>query len=138
MSLDRFLKVQAQTYPVALAEVRSGKKVTHWMWFIFPQLASLGRSQTSKIFGIRDGAEAAAYLGHPVLSARLIKISRAMMQHEGTPPIQILGKTDALKLRSSATLFAAQGKDHAVFDDILRAFYGGTPCPLTLSILSRE
>ncbi|SMC89283.1 DUF1810 domain-containing protein [Primorskyibacter flagellatus] len=138
MSLDRFLKVQAQTYPVALAEIRNGKKMTHWMWFIFPQLASLGRSQTSEIFGISDGAEAAAYLAHPVLGTRLIEISRAMMQHEGTPPIQILGKVDALKLRSSATLFAAQSNDHAVFDDILGAFYGGTPCPLTLKLLSRE
>lgn len=138
MSLDRFLKVQAQTYPVALAEVRDGHKVTHWMWFIFPQLASLGRSETSKIFGIRDGAEAAAYLAHPVLGARLIEISQEMLRHSQTPPERILGKVDALKLRSSATLFAAQCNEKGVFDDVLSAFYGGTPCPLTLKELSRE
>ena len=133
-SLTRFHTAQADTYTTALAELRRGRKVTHWVWFIFPQLASLGRSATAKHYGIADLDEARAYLADPVLGPRLHEAARAMLAHEGEPAEAILGPVDALKLRSCATLFRAAGGG-ADFQALLDAFYGGQGCPLTLADL---
>lgn len=135
--LDRFLSAQEADYPTALAEVRAGRKVSHWMWYIFPQLASLGRSGRARHYGIADAAEARAYWAHPVLGARLEEISRAMLAHEGQRPEAILGNVDALKLRSSATLFEIAADGQGPFAALLDAFYGGARCPLTLEALGR-
>ena len=105
-SLDRFLEAQERMYPVALKEIQNGEKESHWMWYIFPQLRGLGRSQMAYSYGINGIEEAKAYLAHPVLSARLIEICEALLEHKGEDIEDILGDIDAMKLRSSMTLFA--------------------------------
>ena len=130
-NLIRFVAAQEGTFETALSEIRSGRKTSHWIWYIFPQLKCLGRSQTAQEFGISNIDEAAAYLAHPILGPRLIEISEALLTHSGAAPETILGRTDALKLRSSATLFAATPAAPSVFQDVLKAFYHNTPCPLT-------
>lgn len=129
MSLQRFHEAQAGTYAAALSELQEGQKRGHWIWFIFPQLASLGRSGTAKFYGIADLAEARAYLADPVLAPRLIACAEAVLTHPERTAEQILGPVDALKLRSSATLFAAAGAD--VMDRVLATFYGGEHCAAT-------
>ena len=123
--LERFVAAQEGTHDAALAEIRRGRKAGHWMWWVFPQIAGLGRSETARRFAIRDMAEAEAYLAHPVLGARLVEAAEAMLLHAGTPPEAILGGIDALKLRSSMTLFAHVPGAPDLFRDVLRAFYGG-------------
>ncbi|MBU3261384.1 DUF1810 domain-containing protein [Roseovarius sp. PS-C2] len=134
MSLERFTDAQARVWPRPLEEIRAGRKTSHWMWYVFPQLCGLGHSPTAQHYGIADLDEARAYLAHPVLGSRLSEISRAMLDHSGTPPEAILGPVDALKLRSCATLFAAAGND-PVFEQILDGFYDGNPCEATLAML---
>lgn len=134
--LTRFHDAQALTYPTALAELRAGRKLTHWMWYIFPQLAALGRSGTAKFYGIADLIEARDYLDDPVLGARLHETAAAVLTHPDRTAEEIMGHVDALKLRSSATLFDAAGGGPE-FRQILTAFYGGEPCPLTLAALGR-
>ncbi|SNR42638.1 DUF1810 domain-containing protein [Paracoccus sediminis] len=136
-TLDRFLAAQDGVCDKALAELRRGRKQSHWMWFIFPQLRGLGRSAMAHRYGIVDLDEARRYLGHPVLGPRLSACGRAMLDHRDESADTILGPVDAAKLRSSATLFAAAGGDPRIFDDILTAFFGGRPCPLTLERLAR-
>ncbi|MBC7145023.1 MAG: DUF1810 domain-containing protein [Thioclava marina] len=135
---QRFHAPQARDYPTALRELRHGRKTTHWIWWIFPQLASLGRSPRAKEYGIADLDEARAYLADPVLRARLVEASEAVLTHAGTPIAQIMGEIDAVKLRSCATLFeaASNGKE-PVFARLLDTFYDGERCPLTLDALAR-
>lgn len=135
--LTRFHTAQESIFPTALAELQAGRKQTHWMWFIFPQLAALGRSPTAKQYGIETLAEARAYLADPVLGPRLAQAARALLAHPDKTAEGILGPVDALKLRSCATLFRAAGGG-AVFDEVLDRFYGGVACPLTLAELRRE
>lgn len=104
------------------------------MWFVWPQLRGLGRSATAQHYGIADKAEAQAYLAHEVLGTRLWEISRAMLKHVGRPAEEVLGHVDAMKLRSSATLFLAAGGCD-VFIALLEGFYGGEPCPRTLELI---
>lgn len=132
--LHRFHDAQARDQARALAELRAGRKVSHWMWYIFPQLAALGRSGTAKHYGIRDLAEARAYLADPVLAANLRAAAGAMLENAGTPPEAVLGAVDAMKLRSCATLFAAAGGGE-VFDRLLAEFFGGEADPATLAAL---
>ena len=134
MSLDRFTDAQERVWPGPLEEIQRGRKDSHWMWFVFPQLKGLGRSATALHYGIADRTEAEEYLAHPVLGPRLVEISRAMLSHSGTAPETILGPVDALKLRSSATLFEAAGGD-AVFARIIDAFHDGERCRKTLDLL---
>ncbi len=136
-ALDRFVEAQEASWDTALAELTEGRKRTHWMWFIFPQLASLGHSDMARYYGIADLAEARAYLAHPVLGARLHQGMAALLPHAGTPPDRIMGDIDALKLRSSATLFQAAGGP-GPWSDVLETFYAGAPCPLTLAALSPD
>ena len=133
--LDRFLAPQEQTFAAALSELRRGRKESHWMWWIFPQLAALGRSGAAKAYGIADLAEAKAYLAHPVLGPRLLEAARAMLAHRGRDPAAVLGGVDALKLRSCATLFAAVPGAPSEFRVLLDAFYGGEADPLTEAAL---
>ncbi|WP_404337708.1 DUF1810 domain-containing protein [Sphingomonas sp. MMS12-HWE2-04] len=106
-SLERFVEAQGPTYASALGEIRRGTKRSHWMWFIFPQLAGLGRSATAQFFGIRSADEAAAYLAHPVLGPRYVECVEALQDLRTSDPVAVLGEVDAMKLRSSLTLFEA-------------------------------
>lgn len=134
MDLDRFMTAQDRIWPTPLTEIRAGRKESHWMWFVWPQLRGLGRSATAERYGIADMAEAQAYLAHEVLGTRLWDISRAMLKHVGRPAEDVLGHVDAMKLRSSATLFLAAGGGD-VFTALLDGFYGDKPCPRTLDLL---
>ncbi|WP_417808948.1 DUF1810 domain-containing protein [Thioclava sp.] len=131
---QRFHAPQSRDYPIALRELRQGRKVTHWIWWIFPQLAALGRSQRAREYGIRNLAEARDYLADPILRARLVEASEAVLAHSDTGIEDIMGPIDALKLRSCATLFeaASNGKE-PVFSRLLETFYSGQRCPLTLA-----
>ncbi|MEZ5684529.1 MAG: DUF1810 family protein [Paracoccaceae bacterium] len=131
----RFHAPQTRDMPLALRELRQGRKLTHWIWWIFPQLASLGRSGRARDYGLRDLDEARAYLADPLLRAHLLEAVEAVLSHPDTPIDEIMGKIDALKLRSSATLFEAASPDAATrapFTQLLDTFYG-TRCPLTLA-----
>lgn len=133
MSLTRFVAAQDGVWETALAELRQGYKQTHWMWFVFPQLAALGRSERARFYGIADLAEAEAYLADAVLGPRLHAACGAVLAHPHLPPEQIMGRVDAMKLRSSATLFAMAGGGE-VFERVLAAFYAG-PDPETVSLI---
>ena len=124
-SLDRILEAQERMYEIALKEIKNGEKKSHWMWYIFPQLRGLGRSQMAYVYGINGLKEAKAYLAHPVLSARLIEISEALLDHKDEDIKDILGDIDAMKLRSSMTLFALISKDGSIFHQLLDCFYEG-------------
>ncbi|RJK97364.1 DUF1810 domain-containing protein [Paracoccus aestuarii] len=136
-SLDRFVTAQRGTHDAALAQLRRGRKTGHWMWFVFPQLRGLGRSQTAQVFGIADLDEARDYLAHPILGPRLRDCTAAMLGHDALTAEDILGPVDAMKLRSSATLFAAAGQGPEPFDRVIAQFYGGQPCQATLAMLGR-
>ncbi|MFW8593840.1 DUF1810 domain-containing protein [Cribrihabitans neustonicus] len=135
--LDMFVEAQDTVWPAVLSELSQGQKTSHWMWFVFPQLAELGRSHMAQLYGIEDLAEAKAYLNHDKLRARLVEVSRLMLSHQDKAPEQILGGIDAKKLRSSMTLFAAVPGAPSEFSQVLDAFYGGEPCPLTIKALAR-
>lgn len=129
---EHFVAAQDQVYPEVVAELRAGNKTSHWMWFIFPQLKSLGRSPMAQQFGIADLDEARAYLTHPVLGRRLIECTGLMLAHEGRTAHQILHSPDDLKFRSSMTLFAHAAADPAPFRQALETYYDGIEDPLTL------
>lgn len=133
--LARFVEAQRGSYDTALAELRAGHKASHWMWFVFPQVAGLGHSPTARHFAIRSAAEARAYLAHPLLGERLREATAALMDHRGTPAARIMGEVDALKLRSSMTLFAAVADDPAPFRAVLNGFYDGADDARTLALL---
>ena len=136
--LERFAAAQEPVYDQALAELRSGAKHGHWMWFVFPQLDGLGHSPTARHYAIRDLAEARAYLADPLLGARLAECTEAMLGWAGRRSAEaILGPIDALKLRSSMTLFeAADGND--LFGRALEGFYAGKRDQLTLDLLAAQ
>lgn len=129
--LARFLPRQAETHTQALTELTAGRKVTHWIWWELPQLRILGRSQRAHDYGLADLTEATAYLNHPLLGPRLIEMCNALLQHSATPIVDILGPVDALKTRSTATLFAAIEDADPVFSEVLTTFYEGSGCPET-------
>ncbi|HZU73324.1 MAG TPA: DUF1810 domain-containing protein [Acidimicrobiales bacterium] len=135
--LGRFVAAQDDegTYSRALDELRRGRKTTHWMWFVFPQLAGLGRSPTAVRFGITSLPEARAYLAHPVLGARLRECASVLAQSPAGSAEEILGPVDALKLRSSMTLFMRADPGEKAFAAVLDKFFGGSPDPLTDRLL---
>ena len=122
-------------YEQALAEIRAGRKRSHWIWFVFPQARGLGRSPMAERYGIASCAELDAYVNHPLLRARLLEISRALLSLPGNDPVAVLGNIDALKVRSSMTLFELTGAD-PVFGKVLDKYYGGSRDELTLGIVS--
>ena len=133
--LDRFLDAQRGDYAVALAEVRRGRKTSHWMWYIFPQIAGLGQSSTARYYSIRDLEEAREYYAHPVLGQRLREISGALLELRGSDPVAVFGGIDSMKLKSSMTLFAVAAPDDPLFQQVLDKYYGGEQDALTLRIL---
>lgn len=133
--LNRFLKAQELTYPWALREIKNGRKQTHWMWYIFPQLKELGRSATAKYYGIENLEEAKKYLAHPVLGTRLKEISEVLLNLETNDPYKVMGDIDALKLRSSMTLFAEIEGYDSVFWKVIDKYYGGNKDMNTIRIL---
>ena len=132
MDLERFVKAQNSggTYRQAVTELRQGRKTSHWMWFIFPQIAGLGRSAMAQAYAIRDLAEARAYLAHPVLGPRLVECAELVASHQGLSAQQIFGGIDAIKLRSSMTLFAQADPDQAIIKQVIEQYFDG-PDPET-------
>jgi uncharacterized protein (DUF1810 family) len=135
--LNRFVTAQDSggTYDQAVAELRRGRKASHWMWFVFPQVAGLGQTPTSRWFAISSLDEARAYLAHPVLGPRLLECAGIVAQAGGRTAEQIFGGIDALKLRSSATLFLRAAPDEPVFAEVLERFFGGEPDAATDRLL---
>jgi uncharacterized protein (DUF1810 family) len=133
--LDRFVVAQEVNYFDALAELRSGQKRSHWMWYVFPQIAGLGRSAMSERYGLHGEAEARAYLAHATLGHRLIECAEAILGIRNRSAREILGSPDDLKLRSCATLFARVSAAGSVFHRILDQYYNGEPDPQTIDRL---
>lgn len=132
--LARFASAQDADFPSALAEIQAGRKRSHWIWYIFPQMRGLGRRYNSQYYGIADRAEAEAYLQHPVYGPRLRQITQALLAHSDKSAVEILGGIDAQKVRSCMTLFDAIAPND-IFHQALQLFYGGQPCRLTLKML---
>nr|WP_294692778.1 DUF1810 domain-containing protein [uncultured Friedmanniella sp.] len=137
MDLERFVRAQDDggSYATALAELRRGRKVSHWMWFVFPQLAGLGRSSTARYYALGSLAEAQAYLAHPVLGARLVETARTVADLAGLTAEEVFGGIDAVKLRSSMTLFARAAPAEPVFAEVLDHYFDGVPDEVTESLL---
>ena len=133
--LERFVAAQDGVYAGALAELRAGRKTGHWIWFVFPQVAGLGRSEMSRIYAIGSLAEARAYLAHPVLGPRLRECVAALLATHGRSADEMLGSIDAVKLRSSMTLFLRADPDEPAFRAVLDRFYDGRPDAATDAIL---
>lgn len=141
-NLQRFADAQSRVYGQVTSELRTGHKRTHWMWFVFPQLRGLGHTPTAEYFGIASAGEARAYLAHPVLGPRLQECARLLRDHPGSEPATaILGAVDALKLRSSMTLFArcaGSESDRALFGAVLDRYYDGHSDARTVEMLSAD
>ena len=134
--LSRFVRAQDESYAQALAELARGRKQSHWMWYVFPQLDGLGSSPPSKFYAIKSEDEARAYLEHPVLGPRLAECAQAILSIEGSSARAILGSPDDLKLKSCATLFAHVSPPGSVFEQLLDKFYAGERDAATLRLLS--
>ena len=133
--LARFVSAQDGVYEIALSELRRGRKESHWMWFIFPQLDGLGRSATAKKYAIGSIEEARAYLAHPILGPRLFECCGALLSLHRLSSSHIFGYPDDAKLRSSMTLFSHAAEDRPEFDEVLAKYFDGTPDPQTLELL---
>ncbi len=132
--LERFVAAQAGSWDDAVAELRAGAKRSHWMWWIFPQIAGLGRSDTARYYAIASADEARAYLAHPLLGPRLVEAAETVARARGSADA-VMGSIDAVKLRSSMTLFAAVAADPAPFRAVLDRFYGGEDDAATQALL---
>ncbi|MGM9476176.1 DUF1810 domain-containing protein [Pedobacter sp. GSP4] len=133
--LEKFVVAQEHSYSTALSEISNGKKLSHWMWYIFPQIQGLGFSDTAKHYAIIDLKQASAYLKHPVLGRRLIEISDRLLIHQSLGAHEIFGSTDELKLRSSMSLFASLRNAPTVFQKVLDQFFEGKKDIATLRVL---
>ena len=136
MDLDRFLVAQEPVIVEVLRELKAGRKLTHWMWFIFPQLKALGRSETAIYYGLDGLKEAREWLDHPVLSKRLVDCTMTVLLHPDKSITSIMGTPDDLKLRSCMTLFQKADPTQTLFSDALRVFYDGAPDDQTIKLLS--
>lgn len=136
-SLKRFIDAQEKDYQIALSEIKMGRKRSHWMWYIFPQIQGLGVSETSQVYAIKDIYEAKEYLNHPVLGARLIEICNELLQLPGDNATAIFGSPDDIKLRSSMTLFASINNASPVFQSVLEKFFKGMKDSKTLRIIGK-
>ena|ERR1700750_3025205 len=135
-SLKRFTDAQENSYAAAFSEIQQGKKKSHWMWFIFPQIAGLGFSETSRYYAITDVQEATSFLKHPVLGPRLISISRELLSLKTNDAHQVFGGPDDLKLHSCMTLFSSLPDADPVFQKVLEKFFNGRKDLKTLQIIS--
>lgn len=131
--IERFLKAQENSYSSALAEIKNGRKESHWMWYIFPQIKGLGRTGNSQYYGIRDIEEAKEYLGNPILKSHLYELCEILLQQPHNNATMIFGHIDSKKFRSSMTLFDIAEPD-SIFADLLAKYFAGIRCPLTLKI----
>ena len=136
--LERFVEAQAPVYAAVLRELGAGRKTSHWMWFVFPQLRSLGRSATAKFYGLEGREEASAYWQHPLLGARLGECTRLVLATAGRTAHEIFGSPDDLKLRSCMTLFDVVAPAEPAFRAVLDRFYGGEADPMTLAEIGRR
>ena len=136
--LERFVRAQDEggTYERALRELQAGRKTSHWMWFVFPQIQGLGRTDRARQYAVSGLAEARAYLEHPLLGARLKESCRALLDLEGLSAADVLGDVDAMKLRSSMTLFARADPEERLFQDLLDRFFDGEPDERTDGLLA--
>ncbi|MBQ7608842.1 MAG: DUF1810 domain-containing protein [Desulfovibrionaceae bacterium] len=136
-SLERFVKAQNQdsTYQRALSEIQNGRKTSHWIWYVFPQIVGLGISDMSVYYGIKNRAEAQAYLAHPVLGPRLHEVAQALLDLPKKDPVAVLGSLDALKVCSSMTLFLAIAPKDPIFQSVIDTLYGGQCDKKTLQLL---
>lgn len=137
-NLQRYLDAQQSTYSTALAEIRKGKKQSHWMWYIFPQVQGLGFSVTSQFYAIKDLNEAEEFLQHEILGSRLITICKELLKQQLNDANKIFGSPDDLKLKSSMTLFSSLQKTDPVFQLVLEKFFNGTKDDKTLRIIGKE
>jgi uncharacterized protein (DUF1810 family) len=135
---NRFVTAQHQDYPAALSEIKSGRKRSHWMWYIFPQLDGLGVTETSRYYALQNIDDAAQYLAHPVLGKRLIEISTQLLALEGKSANAVFGNPDDLKLKSCMTLFALVPDTDEVFEKVLDKYYNGTKDSKTLLLLKQN
>ena len=133
--LERFVEAQSRDYETALREIRGGRKRSHWMWYIFPQLRGLGYSSTAQFYGIRDLQEARDYMAHPLLGPRLLEISEALLGLETDNPGAVMGYPDDLKLCSCMTLFELAAPEQPVFARVLEKYYAGRRDQRTLTLL---
>ena len=136
--LARFVQAQESSFEQALAEIRDGRKRSHWMWYVFPQFEGLGVSATSRHYAIRSVAEAEAYLRHPVLGPRLLESVRAALDIEGRSALEVFGSPDDMKLRSSATLFAEVSPAGSVFEQLLERYFDGARDQQTLRLMGKQ
>lgn len=134
-NLERFIDAQKVDYQIALSEIKNGRKRSHWMWYIFPQIQGLGFSELSKLYAIKDLSEAEAFLQHPLLGSRLVGICNELLALEGNDAHAIFGSPDDLKLKSSMTLFSAVNNPNPVFQLVLDKFFNGTNDNQTLQII---
>ena len=136
--MQRFIDAQQSSFETALSEIKRGRKQTHWMWYIFPQIQGLGFSETSKFYAIKDLDEAKEYLNHPVLGARLIQICHALLEGEEKNANKIFGSPDDLKLKSSMSLFASIENTNPVFQQVLNKFFQGKKDERTIRIIESQ
>ncbi|GAA4021231.1 DUF1810 domain-containing protein [Hymenobacter glaciei] len=137
-NLDRFIEAQAGSYQSALSEMKNGRKRSHWMWYIFPQIQGLGLSETARFYAIQDLQEAEEYARHPVLGSRLVAISTALLGVKSNDANAVMGSPDDLKLKSSMTLFAAMPGADPVFQAVLEKFFNGAKDEKTLRIIGQS
>jgi uncharacterized protein (DUF1810 family) len=137
-NLRRFVRAQTRDYEAAREELRNGRKRTHWMWYIFPQIDGLGSSPTSKLYAIKSKAEAQKYLEHPLLGARLLECANILLKLEGRSASEIFGSPDDLKLKSSLTLFAAVQSQEPVFARVLDKYFEGKRDSRTIELLAQQ
>lgn len=135
-SLDRFVQAQTLMYPSVLKQMQNGKKTSHWMWYMFPQLRGLGTSTMAHLYGISGLGEAKAYLAHPVLSRRLYELCGELLKHKDKTALEIFGDIDEMKLKSSMTLFALTSDDYTIFDEVLEHFFGGEMDEVTVKLIN--
>ena len=134
-NLARFVEAQENTWEQAIAELKRGRKSSHWMWFIFPQIRGLGSSETARFYAIQSGEEARAFLAHPILGQRLLESCRVLLAHEDRTAHEIFGSPDEMKLRSSMTLFAAVSGGLTEFEKVIEKYYSGGADSRTLELL---
>lgn len=135
--LQRFLNAQQEDYAIALSEIKAGRKKSHWMWYIFPQISGLGFSSTSAYYGIKNLDEATAYLHHPILGKRLLEISETLLNLESQNATAIFGQPDDVKLKSSMTLFSRVPGSPAIFQQVLNKFFDGFTDETTIKLLEK-
>jgi len=137
-NLIRFIEAQESDYKIALSEIKNGRKQSHWMWYIFPQLKGLGQSYNSDFYGINNLSETEAYLANPILGERLIEISGALLDLESNNALDIMGTPDHYKLKSSMTLFSSVPNSNAIFTKVLEKFFQGRMSRRTLKLLNKN